>query len=341
MLTFPIPVFASAVLVFLLVRGLFRRDLPLSLQMLLLMCAVQNAVVALVHFYGLDSLQPLHPLIASCIPALAWVAFQIEAMEKTRWQHLAVHLAAPIVVAGCILVVPRLLDALLVFEFMVYGAAIFMAVRKSDGILPAAQMGAGPIPARLWQTIAIVLLAMASIDATVSLMLAFGHSWLHLWILSAASSCLLLTIGLLGTTPELAGLHSPAPQPQAPDVDVDVDASTLKEDSDITARLEHILLEEQLYLDPDLTLIRLARKLGLPGKQLSASVNRHAKTNISRFINQLRIEQACRLLESGETITEAMFKSGFNTKSNFNREFLRITGKTPSKWNRHDGEIEQ
>ncbi|HBN49318.1 MAG TPA: AraC family transcriptional regulator, partial [Thalassospira sp.] len=24
--------------------------------------------------------------------------------------------------------------------------------------------------------------------------------------------------------------------------------------------------------------------------------------------------------------------SGFNTKSNFNREFLRITGKTPSQW---------
>ena len=31
-------------------------------------------------------------------------------------------------------------------------------------------------------------------------------------------------------------------------------------------------------------------------------------------------------------LTEAMFASGFNTKSNFNREFRRITGKAPSDW---------
>ena len=27
-----------------------------------------------------------------------------------------------------------------------------------------------------------------------------------------------------------------------------------------------------------------------------------------------------------------MLASGFNTKSNFNREFLRVTGKNPSDW---------
>lgn len=37
-------------------------------------------------------------------------------------------------------------------------------------------------------------------------------------------------------------------------------------------------------------------------------------------------------LQQGENITEAMLGSGFNTKSNFNREFLRITGKTPREY---------
>jgi AraC-like DNA-binding protein len=27
-----------------------------------------------------------------------------------------------------------------------------------------------------------------------------------------------------------------------------------------------------------------------------------------------------------------MLESGFNTKSNFNREFLRVVGKSPSEW---------
>lgn len=32
------------------------------------------------------------------------------------------------------------------------------------------------------------------------------------------------------------------------------------------------------------------------------------------------------------TITEAMNEAGFSTKSNFNREFKRVTGLSPSEW---------
>jgi AraC-like DNA-binding protein len=38
------------------------------------------------------------------------------------------------------------------------------------------------------------------------------------------------------------------------------------------------------------------------------------------------------MLQAGDSVTVAMLGSGFNTKSNFNREFLRITGRTPSTW---------
>lgn len=330
MLTFPIPLFASVVLGFLFARNLFRRDLPPLLAALLLVCAIQNAIVALVQFYGVDILRPAQAIAASIIPVVAWVAFQYEAMERTSWQQFITHLSLPLLVVGFIAFAPGLIDGLLFVVFLAYGIAILIAVRSADGTLPAAQMSAGPIPARIWQTIAIVLICMALIDATISLMLSIGHSWLHQWILSAASSCLLLIIGLLGTAPEISGRHSPASLTHA----ASTDAETLKEDSEITSKLEGILHQDKLYLDPDLTLIRLARKLGIPGKQLSASVNRHTKNNISRFINRFRVEHACSLLESGETITNAMLKSGFNTKSNFNREFRRVTGKTPSDWNK-------
>lgn len=52
-----------------------------------------------------------------------------------------------------------------------------------------------------------------------------------------------------------------------------------------------------------------------------------------RYVNTWRVRHACKLIEEGATVTDAMFDSGFNTKSNFNREFLRETGVPPSQWN--------
>ena len=88
--------------------------------------------------------------------------------------------------------------------------------------------------------------------------------------------------------------------------------------------------EDRPYLDPDLTLARLARRLHVPIKQLSAAINLVKGENVSRYVNGFRIRAARTSLEEGETVTEAMLSSGFNTKSNFNREFARVTGQSPS-----------
>lgn len=51
-----------------------------------------------------------------------------------------------------------------------------------------------------------------------------------------------------------------------------------------------------------------------------------------QYLNEVRVGHACRLLtESDETsISNAGFESGYNNLSHFNREFLRITGLTPT-----------
>ena len=77
---------------------------------------------------------------------------------------------------------------------------------------------------------------------------------------------------------------------------------------------------------------RLSRKLGIPAKTLSIAINRETGENVSRYVNDARIAAAQAALIAGENVTTAMLSSGFNTKSNFNREFLRITGDSPSKW---------
>jgi AraC-like DNA-binding protein len=48
-------------------------------------------------------------------------------------------------------------------------------------------------------------------------------------------------------------------------------------------------------------------------------------------MNGHRIAEACGLLtETDHSITTIMFEAGFQTKSNFNREFLRQTGTNPT-----------
>ncbi len=68
------------------------------------------------------------------------------------------------------------------------------------------------------------------------------------------------------------------------------------------------------------------------GLHSPATINRRTGENVSRFINNCRIAHACERLQTGENVTSAMLASGFNTKSNFNREFIRVTGKVPSAW---------
>ena len=51
--------------------------------------------------------------------------------------------------------------------------------------------------------------------------------------------------------------------------------------------------DEQPYLDPDLTLARLARRLHVPIKQLSLAINMVKGENVSRYVNGFRIRSAC------------------------------------------------
>ncbi|MCB1756327.1 MAG: helix-turn-helix transcriptional regulator, partial [Gammaproteobacteria bacterium] len=118
-----------------------------------------------------------------------------------------------------------------------------------------------------------------------------------------------------------APIPSPTPQ-NVPDLPV----------AKIMSELEGLIVSQKLYLDPDLTLSRIARRLGYPAKQVSTAINRTTGENVSRYVNKYRVEHACQVLDRGESVTSAMLASGFNTKSNFNREFLRITGITPSQW---------
>ncbi len=97
-----------------------------------------------------------------------------------------------------------------------------------------------------------------------------------------------------------------------------------------------IFMEEQLpYLDPDLSLSRLARRSRIGSRELSALINQRHGTHFFDFINQFRIDHATSLLvDTEQSITEILYVSGFNTKSSFYTAFRKHTGTTPSAYRR-------
>jgi AraC-like DNA-binding protein len=55
--------------------------------------------------------------------------------------------------------------------------------------------------------------------------------------------------------------------------------------------------------------------------------------NLSQYVNEYRIRDACTLLrDSDQSILQVALAVGFASKSNFNREFQRVTGQAPSVW---------
>ena len=53
----------------------------------------------------------------------------------------------------------------------------------------------------------------------------------------------------------------------------------------------------------------------------------------SSFVNEVRIGNACKMLiENRDTISQVCYKTGFNYLSNFNRQFKKIKGMTPSEF---------
>jgi AraC-like DNA-binding protein len=104
---------------------------------------------------------------------------------------------------------------------------------------------------------------------------------------------------------------------------------------DIVHKIDVLLTTKEVFLDPDLTLDRLARKACIPARQISAAINQVYGRNVSQVVNEYRIERAKTLLTSSDkNITQIYLDSGFQTKSNFNREFNRVTQQTPSAFRR-------
>ncbi len=324
MLTLPIPLVIALILGFLALRHALAGDRSILFPVLLATCALQGFVISLTQHYGLSWMWPAQLATAVAMPPLAWLTFQSATQRPLDRKRDWLHLLGPAFNLFCTVFAPVTLDIVLPTLFAGYGAAILVRLRAEDA-LPLARLGSGPLPARIWQAVGLLLILSALSDLLIAVALGLGHAGWRPYIISVFTSFTLLGIGLLSLARDAEGAAEeqsgePARSTSRPS----------EEDAALIARLDALMKADRPHLDPDLTLARLARRLHVPIKHLSGAINRIQGENVSRYVNGFRVREACALLEGGETVTEAMLASGFNTKSNFNREFARVTGQSPS-----------
>jgi len=116
---------------------------------------------------------------------------------------------------------------------------------------------------------------------------------------------------------------------------VDVGSSLDIQDNkmaDLFIRIKEIMSEQKLYLDSQITVPKIASKLYVNEKYVSVAINTSTGNNFNHFINKLRIDEAKTVMldEPYLTLEAVANKSGFNTKSSFNKFFKMYTGLTPS-----------
>lgn len=98
------------------------------------------------------------------------------------------------------------------------------------------------------------------------------------------------------------------------------------------AQLNKVVMEKELYKNPNLKLNDLAQKINISAHRLSQLLNDHLGKNFSMYINEYRINAACQMIDTHSHLTlEAIgYEVGYNSKSTFYTAFKKIKDTTPA-----------
>ena len=92
--------------------------------------------------------------------------------------------------------------------------------------------------------------------------------------------------------------------------------------------------ESRPYLYQDLSLFKLSEEMNISPNHLSQIINSLRQQNFFDFINQYRVEEVKKLMNSPQadqmTLLGLGMEAGFKSKASFNRAFKKFTGLTPS-----------
>jgi AraC-like DNA-binding protein len=100
--------------------------------------------------------------------------------------------------------------------------------------------------------------------------------------------------------------------------------------------IENYFNTDKPFLESNLTLISLAKKLAISREELSEVINKGFHLKFNDFINQYRIDEfKLKLSEEKHqqfSLLGIAYECGFNSKATFNRAFKKFTDSSPSEY---------
>lgn len=102
---------------------------------------------------------------------------------------------------------------------------------------------------------------------------------------------------------------------------------------DLSKRIAALFQEQQIFLNPQLKVSDVAMAVGSNRTYVSHFFNREMGTTFYDYVNGMRIDYSCQLLEAtNDSIRSIAEKSGFNSSQAYIRVFTRIKGMTPAAY---------
>ncbi|MCZ8238042.1 MAG: helix-turn-helix domain-containing protein [Leptospiraceae bacterium] len=111
--------------------------------------------------------------------------------------------------------------------------------------------------------------------------------------------------------------------------------SFLNEDkvNELGLKINSLLSQDEILLDSELTLPKLANEMNLSNHICSQVINRYFDKSFLELLREKRIYKSLELLKNTDLpILRICYDSGFNSKNSFIRAFREVTGKTPSEY---------
>ncbi|CCN33962.1 putative AraC-type DNA-binding domain-containing protein [Vibrio nigripulchritudo SO65] len=297
--------------------------------------AVTISLVGLRWTTDWEWVRNIQPIVASLVPPLTWWCFTHALSGKGKWQLLQ----TPVVACAALLISysPALygfVDVFIVLVYLGYAVALFRLNKRSSDVWEGVKFSQMPAFKSLLYFAAGLLAFSALVDIAIVVDFALSEGKNVVAILSVGHSLILPVLAYVVT---VASGSVAEPSEALPVVTQEKPTRSEEQDENehqaVLDVVQELLSEHNLHADPNLNLNKLARKAGIPSRKISSAVNALKQRNVSQFINEYRIQDAMRLLETtNHTVTEIYEMVGFHSKSNFNREFSRVTETTPSRY---------
>ena len=291
-------------------------------QAFFLLTAIEALLVGLRFGYDITTLAPIQAMLPLFFAPLLYLGFAVLTRESQRIGPHLLAAAALSLLPQIIGPIKGMIDVLIVASYGFYLFRLLLLSRAAPDRLPLAPAETAEEWA-LWLRAAALLLGFVLVlDLIIAVDFALADGANAPWMIA------------LGTLPIMGGFlwFGMSLGPEKRTAPTSRPAASA-DDQALALKLEKLIQETSIHRDPDLSVSRLARRLGVPIQDLSRAVNRTHAMNVSQWVNRQRIEDAAGMIrETDRSLAEIHQTAGFLSRSNFYREFQRVYGQSPGEF---------